>query len=66
MITNQLDVLYNQIIKESLELIKSKKIDLDELAFKIGISSERLKKALLSRDEDFSIYFRAYDLLLEW
>lgn len=66
MITNQLDVLYNKIVKESLDLIKSKNIDLDELAFKIGISSERLKKALLSRDEDFSIYFRAYDLLLEW
>lgn len=66
MITNQLDVLYNKIVKESLDLIKSKNIDLDELAFKIGISSDRLKKSLLSRDEDFSIYFRTYDLLLDW
>lgn len=66
MIKNQLDVLYNKIVKESLELIKLKNIDLDELAFKIGISSSRLKKALFSRDEDFSIYFRTYDLLLDW
>lgn len=62
----ELDILFNNIVKDSLELIKAKNVDLDELAFKIGISTEKLRESLLSRNEDFSIYFRTYNLLLNW
>lgn len=63
---NKLDILFHQIVKECLSLIKLKNVDLEELAFKIGISTDRLNESLISRDKDFSIYFRAYGLLLDW
>lgn len=62
----ELDILFNNIVKDSLELIKEKNVDLDELAFRVGISTNKLKESLTSRDEDFSIYFRTYNLLLNW
>ncbi|MEI3530353.1 MAG: hypothetical protein V8Q75_04680 [Bacilli bacterium] len=64
--SNKLEFLFHQIVKDCLNLIQLKAVNLEDLAFELGISYDRLNKALTSCDKDFSIYFRAYDLLLDW
>ena len=62
----KLDKLFYSIRDECLELIKEKKVDTEELAFKVGCNNETLVNLLNNRIKDFSIYLKLYDVLLDW
>ena len=38
----KLNILFNQIKNECLSLISKKKVDLDDLSFKLGINKEKI------------------------
>lgn len=63
---NQLDKLFNNIVSDCLKQIDTKHVDIDDLSFKLGMDSKALINCFTNRNEDFSIYLRAYDLLVEW
>ncbi len=62
----KLDELFESIRNDCLKLIDNKKVDLDILSFMIGCSQEELTKILLNKNEDFSVYLKLYDVLVEW
>lgn len=66
MVENSLDELYVQIVKDSIKLIKEKNVDISQLSFELGISIKELYNTFTKRSEDFSIYFKMYDTLVEW
>ncbi len=63
---NNLDELYAQIVKDSIKLIKEKKVDIGQLSFELGISVKELYNTFTKKSDDFSIYFKIYDTLIEW
>lgn len=63
---DKLDRLFYAIRNDCLDLIEKKKVDVEELSFKLGCNLETLVNLLNDRDEDFSIYLKLYDILLEW
>ena len=66
MMSKKLDQLHQQIVGDCINLIKEKEVDVSELAYRIGISMQQLLFAFKQRVKDFSVYFRAYDLLIDW
>lgn len=62
----KLNILFNQIKNECLNLISKKHVDLDELSFALGISKEKMYDLFKDKNEDFSIYLKMYDVLVEW
>lgn len=64
--SDKLNILFNQIKNECLDLISRKKVDLDDLSFALGMNKEKMYDLFKNRNEDFSIYLKMYDLLVEW
>ncbi len=62
----KLDKLFYSIRNDCLELIEKKEVDVDELSFRLGCNLDTLVNILNDRIEDFSIYLKLYDILLEW
>ena len=62
----KLDELFESIRNDCLKLIDNKKVDLDELSFVLGCNQEELTNILINKDEDFSVYLKLYDVLVEW
>lgn len=58
--------VFNSIRKDSLRLIKEKKVDLDMLAFECDITTKRLVNLFEKKDDDMLIYLKIYNTLVEW
>lgn len=58
--------IFNSIRKDSLRLIKEKKVDLDMLAFECDITTKRLVSLFEKKDDDMLIYLKIYNTLVEW
>ena len=61
-----LEDVYDKILIESLELIKAKKVNISELVLELGISNEMLDGLFEKKEEDFTLYLKLYDTLVEW
>lgn len=66
MIDNDSQKLFNSIRRDSLKLIKMKKVDLDELAFLCDITTKRLIELFNKKDDNMLIYLKIYNTLVEW
>lgn len=62
---NRLDKMFKNIRKDCIDLINNKNIDIDDLTFKLGISTNKFIDILTNRNKDFTIYLRMYNTLLE-
>lgn len=62
---NRLDKMFINIRKDCIDLINNKNIDIDDLTFKLGISTNKFIDILTNRNKDFTIYLRMYNTLLE-
>ena len=62
---NRLDKMFINIRKDCIDLINNKNIDIDDLIFKLGISTNKFIDILTNRNKDFTIYLRMYNTLLE-
>ena len=60
------DELFYSIRNDCLKLISSKNVDLDDLSYSIGCSTEKLIYLFNKRDDDLIIYFKIYNTLVEW
>ena len=58
--------IFNSIRKDSLRLIKEKKVDLDMLAFECDITTKKLVNLFEKKDDDMLIYLKRYNTLVEW
>lgn len=58
--------IFNSIRKDSLRLIKEKKVDLDMLAFECDITTKKLVNLFEKKDDDMLIYLKIYNTLVEW
>ena len=63
---DKLNELYLEIKKECLKIINKNKIDINELSFRMGISTNTLYNVLNEKNKDFSIYLKLYEVLLGW
>lgn len=63
---NSLNELFKQIRKECLLIISKKKVNIDELCFRMGMKPSTLHDLLTNKNEDFSIYLKLYEVLLGW
>lgn len=61
-----LDGVYDKILKRSLDLIKEKQVNLSELILELGISNQMLDNLFEKKEEDFTLYLKLYDTLVEW
>lgn len=66
MSNESIDKLFLSIKNDCLKLITLKRVDLQDLSFKMGFSLDDLVGYILKRSSDFSIYMKMYELLLEW
>lgn len=66
MITKRIEEYYNEIKKTCWKLIKEKHVDISELAYRMGMSSEKLLSYFENNSKDLSIYLTAYSLLTDW
>ena len=64
--SDKLNILFNQIKNECLNLISKKKVDLDDLSFALGMDKDKMCDLFKNKNEDFSIYLKMYDVLVEW
>ncbi len=64
--SEKLNILFNQIKNECLNLISKKKVDIDDLSFALGMNKEKVYELFKNKNEDFSIYLKMYDILVEW
>ena len=62
---NRLDKMFIIIRKDCIDLINNKNIDIDDLIFKLGISTNKFIDILTNRNKDFTIYLKMYNTLLE-
>lgn len=62
---NRLDKMFINIRKDCIDLINDKNIDIDDLTFKLGISTNKFIDILTNRNKDFTIYLKMYNTLLE-
>lgn len=62
---NRLDKMFINIRKDCIDLINNKNIDIDDLTFKLGISTNKFIDILTNRNKDFTIYLKMYNTLLE-
>ena len=62
---NKLDEMFLRIRKDCINLINEKNVVIDDLVFELGISVNKFIEVLNNRNEDFSIYFKMYNTLLE-
>ena len=58
--------IFNSIRKDSLRLIKEKKVDSDMLAFECDITTKKLVNLFEKKDDDMLIYLKIYNTLVEW
>ena len=58
--------IFNSIRKDSLRLIKEKKVDLYMLAFECDITTKKLVNLFEKKDDDMLIYLKIYNTLVEW
>ncbi len=65
MIRDKLDQLFLAIRSDCLTLIQDKKIDMEDLAFDLGLSLNEFISRFQRRHSDFSFYLRTYRLLME-
>ena len=63
---DNLNELFKTIRNECLMIIAQKKVNIDELSFKMGMKTSTLYKLLTNKSEDFSIYLKLYEVLLGW
>lgn len=63
---DKFEEIFLKIRNECINMIYAKKVDLEELSFKIGCDERTLLDFLKNRNQDFSIYLKMYSLLLEW
>lgn len=61
---NRLDNMFINIRKDCINLINNKNIDIDDLTFRLGISTNKFIEILTKRDKDFTIYLKMYNTLL--
>ena len=66
MIDSKRNYLFNLIKMDCINLINKKNVDIEDLAFDLGISKEQLIKVFNEKCEDFTIYLKAYNILSEW
>lgn len=66
MIDEKLNKMFYQIKSDCFKLIEEKDVDLEELAYQMGVSVYTLVDKFSVRDKDFSFYLKAYNLLEEW
>ncbi len=64
--SNDLDALYIDMKNQCLKMIEEKNVDIEELAFCLGITLDDFIAKFRVRDKDFSLYLKTYDLLLGW
>ena len=62
---NRLDKMFINIRKDCIDLINNKNIDIDDLTFKLGISTNKFIDILTNINKDFTIYLKMYNTLLE-
>ena len=62
----KLDLLFDEIKNECLNIIKEKNVDIEELSTSLGCDVNSLLKLLKERDADFSVYLKLYDILTDW
>lgn len=60
------DELFYSIRNDCLKLISSKNVNLDDLSYSIGCSTDKLISLFDKRDSDIIIYFKIYNTLVEW
>ena len=63
---SKLDRLFNDIKNECLVLIHDKRVDIEELSFQMGVDMQTLYNLIESRNDDFSLYLKLYEILLTW
>ena len=63
---NKLDILFEKIKNECIEIIEKRNIYLEQLSLELGCETKTLINLLKSRSADFSVYLKLYDILLEW
>ncbi len=63
---SKLDRLFNDIKNECLVLIHDKRVDIEELSFQMGVDMKTLYNLIESRNDDFSLYLKLYEILLTW
>ena len=61
-----LDNLFLDMRKDIFKLIQEKNVDIDILAFNLGISRKSLIEKFNSRINDFTFYFQTLNLLENW
>ena len=66
MMSEKLDNLFQEIKNECLVNIRDKHIDIEELAFELGMDLNVFLDFFMTRHSDFSFYLKAYDLILNW
>ena len=66
MIDEELDNLFLNIKNDCMTLIREKDISLEELSFRLGISSREFISNFQVRIKDFSFYLETYRILMEW
>lgn len=63
---SNIDIVYNKIRKDCLNEILKNKIDIGELAFRMGCSVQNLLSILKNKTKDLSVYLKLYDILINW
>ncbi len=61
-----LNELFKEIRNECLQIIEVKNVDIEELSFRMGMSTNNLYHFLQKRNSDFSVYLKLYEVLLGW
>lgn len=62
----ELDNLFDNIRHTVFELIEQKNVDIDILAFDLGIDRKTFINNFMHRIEDFSFYLQTITLLEKW
>ena len=63
---NKMNSLFLEIRTEIVRLIKEKKVDIDLLAFDLGISKDDFVNRLYNRYNDFTYYLHTLATLENW
>lgn len=66
MMKEQLDVLFVSIRNTILLMIKEKNIDIDCLAFDLGLNKQELLNNFSNRNDDFTFYLQTLSVVENW
>ncbi len=61
-----IDIVFNKLKKECIDIILKQKVSAEELSFRLGCSPSMLISLLKGKNEDISIYLKLYDVLVNW